>query len=381
MSRLTFLSLVIASSLAFPAYAFYTKPETSDNFLKGMAAYALGHFDEALKDFSAVLADNPGSWQAYEQEGYCYFHLNRPGEMNAAFNESLQLHPDNAELRDFLQQIGSPLNPVPSPGPTPVPVPTAIPSPAAAPFPETRPAPQAPDKWGSSSWLNLSGAFSYAALGDLNNAANLWNQVLAQDNAQGNASAANLGFQLGVEGGLALDKTDALSLQAGFETGHGFQEHLVYSSPLTESVNPQLFTFGLNYYRYFPAGDTRFFLTGGVLFGLVAADYYQDDPTETIQGPLFGNNLGFQLGAGEEWRLSPAVGFQVIGRFRYLSIPQLQNNFNVPGMGNGQAVLATDSQGDLGLALPQQIGQGGLRYAVMDYTGASLSFSFNFYLF
>lgn len=353
------------------------QPKTFDDYQKGMASYNLGNYEEALKNFNAAINDDPDSWASYQQAGYCYFHLNRRKKMTASFNESLKLHPDNPELKAFIaglpqtQDLGT--TPVSSP-PPPVRHLKQTSSPSIADKVSN-------EKWGSSSWLNLSGALSYEALGDLSNAANIWNQDITKASAQGNASLANWGFQFGVEGGLALDKTNVLSLQSGFETGHGFQENLVYSSPVTENINPQLFIAGLNYYRYFPSENGRYFVTAGILFGEAIADYYQDDPVETLQGPLAGNNFGFTIGAGREWKMSPTVGFELIGRFRYLTINQLQNNYFVSTGGTGQAVLATDSLGNIGLASPQSIGQNGLRYATLDFTGFNLGFAFNFYLF
>lgn len=381
-----FLSLAFIASFCFPISSLYAQPTQPNDFQKGMTAYNLGNYEEALKDFNAALDDNPDSWESYEQQGYCYFHLNDQKKMMEAFNESLKLHPDNPELKDFISGLSKLLAPTPTVSsfneepPPPLSAGPSNPNPAAKDYAQAAKI-QVQEKWGSSSWINLSGAFSFGALGDLNNAANVWNQTLAQYHDQGNASVANLGFQFDLENGLALDKTNALSFQVGFETGHGFQQYLVYSSPVTESINPQLFLFGLNYYHYFPDQNSRYIMTVGILFGEAVVDYYQDDPYETLQGPLGGNNFGFQLGLGREWRISPTVGFQMMGRFRYLSISQLENNYFVSGGGAGQAVLAVDSQGSLGLATPQDIGQGGLRYASIDYTGFSLNFSFNFYVF
>ena len=345
-----------------------------DHFQKGMVSYNLGNYQEALQSFDHAIDDNPDSWEAYQQAGYCYFHLDQRVKMLSAFDESLKLHPDNAELKEFIK------NSVKAPTPTPIPAALSTPTQATTGHtPSLLPA-GGPEERGNSPWLNLSGGFGYESLGDLVNAANFWNQQINQYHDQGNASVANLGFQCDLEIGDVVDPTNAFSLQVGFETGHGFQEHLVYSSPVTQNINPQLFTFGWNYYHYIPVGDTRFILTGGFLFGLALVDYYQDDPIETIQGPLSGNNLGFTLGVGAEWPVSSRVGFQMMGRFRYLSITHLQNNFNVGNLSSGQAVLAKDSQGTLGLATQQDISNGGLSYAVMDYTGFNLICSFNFYL-
>jgi len=376
---LFFLSVLAFWAVGTLPLRAQTKP--SPIYQKGMTAYNLGDYEKALEDFTAALDENPDSWNAYQQQGYCFYHLGRRNEMTAAFNESLRLHPNNTELKAFLAGLSNAPNP-----PTPVPshpwksakARTRLTTPSTTPVPTHS---TLSERAETSSWLKLSGDISYGALGDLTNAANYWNQELAKFSAPGNASVANWGFQFGLEGGLALDKNNALSVQTIFETGHGFQEHLNYSSPVTESINPQLFTFGVNYYRYFPANNGRFFLTAGVLFGEAIVDYYQDDPIETFQGPLVGNNLGFTLGAGQEWKMSSTVGFELAGRFRYLNISQLQNNYFVSSGGSGKAVLAVDSLGDIGLASPQAFGQGSLRYATMDFTGFDLGFSFNFYLF
>lgn len=362
-----FFLLVALSALQLHAQTPKTK---LTDFQKGMTAYNLGQFEDALLDFKQALDDDPDSWEAYQQEGYCYFHLGKQTEMMAAFEESLKRNPDNPGLKNFIND----LNGI-TPTPTTVPMEQTAPTPAAP--PKSAPA----SKWGRTPWLNLSAGLSYSGLGDLSDSVQAWNALLAQYHDPGSGSVANVGYQVALEFGQPLDPQETLALSADFETGHGFQEDLGPSGPASLSINPQLFQFGLNYYRYFPGTSSRFFLTGGVLFGLAVADFYQNDPIETIQGPLSGTGLGFTLGLGNEWMISPVMGFQLAGRFRYLSISQLQNNYLVTNGGSGQVVLAIDSQADIGLAAPQNIGQSGLRYMTLDYTGFTANFSFNFYLF
>ncbi|HVZ79791.1 MAG TPA: tetratricopeptide repeat protein [bacterium] len=362
---LAFLTLFTWPTSRCPAQ---TSQKKLTYYQKGMTAYNLGQYDKALIDFKEALDDDPDSWEAYQQEGYCYYQLGKPKEMKAAFDESLKRNPENPELKEFIKKIPPPDKKGHSKGKKET-------KPEAT-LPETT-----PTHWGHAPWLNLSTSLDYALLQDLSVSANAWNAILTQYHAPGSGSVANIGFQFALEFGQPLDPQDTLSLSAGFETGHGFHEDLGPSSPVSLTINPQLFLFGLNYYRYFPEASSRFFLTGGVLFGLSVTDYYQNDPTETIQGPLSGNGVGFTFGLGKEWRLASDIGFQLAARFRYLTINKLQNDYLVTTGGSGQAVLATDSQGDIGLASPQAIGQDGLRYATLDYTGLNINFSLNFYWF
>lgn len=365
------LTCLAAGLFFFAAVSSIAQISTSPDYQKGMAAYNLGNFEEALQDFQNVINDKPDSWDAYEQAGYCYFHLGRSDEMKAAFDESLSLHKDNPELTAFIKSLSK------SPT-TPSITPTASMTTLTKDVKNNEPS----GGWDTAPWLKISGALDFGTMGDLSNAANVWNQELAQYRDLGSGSFSNVGYFINLEGGLPLDKTNALSLQVGFETGEDLQENLVYSSPITENVSAKLLVVGLNYYHYFPDSNGRFLITAGALVGVALVNYYQDDPTETLSGGLTGDSLGFNLGVGREWKLSPTLGLEISGRFRYLSITQIQNNYMVSGFPNtGQVVLAVDTAGDVGLTTPQNIGQGGLRYAVLDYTCFNLGFAFNFYLF
>ncbi len=378
--------------------------DNSSDFQKGLTAYDLGDFQQALLYFNKAIANNPNSWQAYLVEGYCYFHLGQDIQMKLALFESLRLHPDNPELKTFMSNLpgkGS------SSTNAQVQSPPAVPT-LASPTPETAKAKKiklgdedieaAPsktpttgadltnanlrEKWGSSSWLKITGGLGYGALGDLANAANVWNQEIAQARAQGTASFSNVGYRFVLEGGIPLDKTNSWSVQADFETGHNFEASLVYSSPVTQNISPQLLAFGMNYYHYFPYESGRFFLMGGVFFGEALVNFYSDDPIETDSGVLTGNSFGFNLGFGNELKISPSTGFEISGRFRYLTISQVRNNYLVTSYSNtGQVVLAADANGNLGLADTRSIGQGGLRYATVDFTGFNLNCGFVFHLF
>ena len=399
-----FLWLTVLGSFLLLGSGIQAQTDNSDDYQKGLTSYNLGDYQQALRYFKNAFVKDPNSWLAYQEEGYCYFHLGQDVQMKLALFESLRLHPDNPELKAFMSNLpgkgnsSSNAQAPSSPDASTLTSPTsetakakkikvededleAAHSNTKTPVREVL-GPPVPEKWGSSSWLKITGGLGFGALGDLANAANEWNKEISQARAQGNASFSDAGIQLALEGGDFLDKTNSLSAQVEFETGHGFQDSLVYTSPVTQNINPQLLTFGVNYYHFFPSESGRFFIMGGIFYGLALVDYYSDDPIETISGVLTGNSLGFNFGIGNEFKISSSTGFELSGRFRALTISQVRNNYLVTSYSNtGQAVLAADPNGNLGLVDARSIGQNGLRYATLDYTGLTLNFALVFHLF
>ena len=116
--------LAVGTSLLL-ASATQAVTDNSDDYQKGLTFYHLGDYQRALAHFQDAIDDDPSSWSAYEQEGYCYFHLGKKEKMKLAFFESLKIHPENPGLKAFISRLPGKLKTLSN---TPVPPLTSVPT-------------------------------------------------------------------------------------------------------------------------------------------------------------------------------------------------------------------------------------------------------------
>ena len=100
---LLFLAAVLAATAAWA-----TSPE--DYYNAGMDLMKQKDYEKAVQYFRAAVDQRPDYWQAYQFLGEAYYQAANRTESVVAMQESLRLHPDNPELRKFLQKVrkGSP---------------------------------------------------------------------------------------------------------------------------------------------------------------------------------------------------------------------------------------------------------------------------------
>jgi len=384
----------LVSALFFLAVLFARASAEVDqgNFQKGMTSYNLGDYEQALESFQAAIDIYPDDWASYQQAGYCYYHLKRREKMKEAFDESLRLHPDNPELKTFLQNLPAVFASSAAPSPNaPANKSASRPvSPDNPPPPPTHPGipPYSLEEakqehhWEEGFYLKINCLGDYAGIEDFSNAATLWNQAVAHSLGSGSASNSLAGIGVDVEPCLFLDPRNAVGIKIGYSGGHGYQENFSYRGQSeSENFDPELLVVGVEYFHYFPGPEGRFYLVGAPIFGETLMGFNAQDPTITMSGTLYGSGVGLEAGGGYEWKVSNATGFEISMRVRMLSITNLQNSYQDNLGHTGQMTLAVDSQGGLGLADTRNLSTLNLRPAVMDFTGVIFGFSLNFHPF
>jgi hypothetical protein len=378
----------------FPAQA---KPGLAD-YKKGYNQYQRGHYEKALHYFLLASDEDLNFWQAFHMMGNCYFLLKDKDAALAAFKESLKINPQNKILikncwhlekgiLDYAQPPALELVAISPPMDPPVTIPAfviarvsgmSISSSTGVGTPVTKRSSK--DEERTPLWVKLNSSYGFSGMGDLSSGASAWNKNLDQNGMSGYANSHNMGMEFGLETGYNWGKKDALSLGVAYLGGQGYKASALSPSPAVfQSINPETYSADLNYYRYFPGRDSRFFVMGGVGYYLSFVNYFQTDSVESVTGSLSGGNFGAIVGIGNEWYFSKSVGMEVSGRFRYANISKIQGN--VSGISNGAAALAVLSNGTLGVQDAQNIGSGNVNYASIDYTGFDLKVAMDLYLF
>ncbi len=76
-----------------------------DYYNAGMDLFKNRDYDKAIQYFHAAVDERPDYWQAYQFLGEAYYQDANRTEAVLAMEKSLQLHPDNPDLRKFISKI------------------------------------------------------------------------------------------------------------------------------------------------------------------------------------------------------------------------------------------------------------------------------------
>lgn len=376
-----------------PCHAASSQPGDLE-FQTGFNLYQSGKYQEALHHFYLSADENLDSWQTYHMIGNCYFVLQNRDAALGAYRESLRINPKNTSLLDHFKKLQSSLSSTPSLKLHPIDEITAVEAkhpPVTVPFDllaqvsgygmpypihSLKPAtPRFP------LWVKLNSCFGFANMQDFESGAQSWNKSLTTNNQGAVASVRNSGVELGVESGCNLDSANVFSFGLEYLGGEGYQVSVVSSSSqLLQSVTPDTYSMGVNYYRNLTGGRSRLYAMGGVGYYFTQVRYYQSDPESPVAGNLSGGTLGGVIGIGNEWYLTREVGLEISGRFRYAKINQVQGNVSNQASGTTSA-LAVLRNGTLGVQSSESLSQGNGDYASIDYTGFDLRLSTDLYLF
>ena len=81
----------------------------SDNGLKdykkGLQLYQQARYEQALERFQQAIDENLDFWQAYQMVGYCCFEMRQKEEAIKAFEECLDLNPNNPKLAKVYKDL------------------------------------------------------------------------------------------------------------------------------------------------------------------------------------------------------------------------------------------------------------------------------------
>ena len=99
MKKLLLLLLLLA---AIPAGA--TVP-AEDYYNAGIGLFQQKDSDKAIQYFHAAIQEKSDFWQAYQFLGEAYYQASNRTEAVVAIQQSLKLHPNNPELKKFLDMV------------------------------------------------------------------------------------------------------------------------------------------------------------------------------------------------------------------------------------------------------------------------------------
>jgi tetratricopeptide (TPR) repeat protein len=95
--------VLILGLVLCPAFAFAGMAE--DYYNAGLTLLQQSDYDKAVQYFHAALRERPDYWEAYQFLGEAYFQSANRTEALVAMEESLKLHPDNPDLRQFVMKV------------------------------------------------------------------------------------------------------------------------------------------------------------------------------------------------------------------------------------------------------------------------------------
>jgi tetratricopeptide (TPR) repeat protein len=99
--------ILLALAVAFlPAVGLAISSE--DYYGAGVRLYKDKNYEKAIQYFHAAVEQNPDMWQAYQYMGQSYFQVANRTEALVAIRTSLKLHPNNPELKRFVDKISDP---------------------------------------------------------------------------------------------------------------------------------------------------------------------------------------------------------------------------------------------------------------------------------
>ena len=96
--------ILLAGALALiPSLALAVAPE--DYYHAGADLFKNHDYEKAIQYFHAAVDERPDYWQAYESLGMAYYQNGNVTAAVMAMEKSLQIHPDNPELKKFEANI------------------------------------------------------------------------------------------------------------------------------------------------------------------------------------------------------------------------------------------------------------------------------------
>ena len=372
----------------------------------GEALLRAGLYSKAIHYFQKAVQADPQDWQAYEDLGDASAKTDDLAGAREAYQKSLQLNPDNPKVRVLLENLGGSPNPPVNQFDSEDNVNSAPVRPNPAP---PRPQPvsfndgQAPMNH-SRFWLKFDLGYNDSRQGDLLNSASVQNTLVRDNGWTGSAVASHSGFGLGFEGGFQINAYNGLAIGLRDIHNDDYRQNIsLRNGPATVLGNTYNSDFEnltlscyvvpitLDYYLFLPDSTGRFFLSAGLGYyaGVVqVSDDYSyvissGDPTfyDTFSGDLRAGGVGFQVGIGREWQLARDWGLSVFARGRYAKLSHFQGTVYAPGGGEATEGLAVLSDGEIYPYPLENIGNNGVGYATIDFTGFDVGAAISLFAF
>ncbi len=310
-----------------------------DYFNEAKTAYDQGDFMAAVDDDQKAIEKDPKNWRAYQSLGNAYFHMGKTDDARAAYQQSLDLYPNNPSLKKFIRHLSAstPAAAVSVAEAAPV---AADPNKPLTGTPLSTPAENGLPMPGSLAWsLGLAGsAFGFDDL----------------EAAYGSAI-----FSTQTPYGAELDLGADLTLFSGFQAGIQFQGMTRFPEKVsftesgsgTETDEWDTYVLGgaLGLKAYLPLGPKDNFIFYGEcgVYALAGSHISMSDTngnkgTLTLDGSNIGGAAGVELeflqGVKSSWALDAGLGY------RYLKISPITFTRTVNGT-SGSAHLLANADG------------------------------------
>ncbi len=374
----------------------------SQYYQAAVNALEKNEYDLAVQYCQNALELQPDLWQVYHVLAESYHGLQKDPQAMEAAKKSLELHPANAPLRKFVDELKTENPEIASKPPA-----DSVKKLSGALFEPEKPvngASGAETEVVSTHpiskaqvWVKAYGGYAYGSLGDFNQAVPAWHKTYK---SVAKADAGNSGDLFTLEAGIPLDPSNGLALDLAWGqftsfAGEGLAVTTISGNPVTfnfaQDASPSLFTAELGYYHFWNQKDGRFFLKGAAGYGLAVVNYFGQliivSPYDLTEGPLDVTAGSFCLSGsiGYEWMLSPGFGLELSLRGRYASFKGLTGNATVsnsnnPSIWSGTAGLYKSPNGALKLDPSDKIPAGDT-LATVDFSGFDAGLSINAYFF
>lgn len=424
------LRVFVASLLLFLPPLILRADTAQDYRGMGQALFQKGLYAKSVEYFKQAVQADPNDWQSYQGMGDAYLKMNDNVEALNAYNKSLAINPNNPTVQTQVQNLGG------TTGATGNPSVSTSPSTNNPPgnFDESQPITEtqtvvikrlhpyrrpelvvnyndglAPMDH-AKIWTQFSFGYSYSKSGDLLTSANSWNSDISSNGWTGSAIGSTDGLNLGFELGFLLNPNSGLALGvkyiniSDYKLNVNFQDGPVtdtgtgdiYDSDYDQTtLSPYIVPITLDYYLFLPDSGGRFWISGGVgyYFGDVHVDRnYQSSTvsggntsvnTDNYSGDLNAGALGFQVGIGRDFAITPKFGISLYARGRYAKLTNFTGTVTDSGGNIANVGLATEPSynNEVFVEDTTQIGGAGNHYATVDFTGFDAGVALNFYSF
>ena len=114
------IMVVFFIGLKTPVFAQMHAP---DYVRMGTQAFHNKQYDMAISYYNSAIDENIDYWQAYQALGTVYYYKKNYKEAERNFEKALELNPDSAPMRKFVNALRAYLHMPALPAPTPTPTP------------------------------------------------------------------------------------------------------------------------------------------------------------------------------------------------------------------------------------------------------------------
>jgi hypothetical protein len=236
----------------------------------------------------------------------------------------------------------------------------------------------------SKCWIKTNFGYGMVALDDFKKASLPFIDT-AIDLGWATASTSTGGWSLDgmVEIGMNLDAEHAFALRGEFLSASVFSGQANFENlQFTRKFQPIAIPISLNYYRYFAAGDQRYFITGGIGYYFGFVSFLQSSPGSYSSGTFTGRTVGGNLGFGSEWLISRNLGLEVTLNGRYARIPKVESDFysNVTGEPGSRTAIVSSSDGNVFIGAEEDMSENDWHFVPVDFMGFDVRVGFNIYI-